>query len=424
MKTCAFILNFLRFYNIIWQAALPFLRRNQRLTSSFSRRTETGHLALADIWIQAASAGEAFLALSILRTLTPDHPLNVLVTTTTDQGMEILEKGLLGSSLHPNVTPVLNWFPFDMPDTVNSAVLRVNPKVMVLLETELWPALLWALKHNRTRILILNARLSSKSCRHYRMTRRLWNGLAPDRILATSSRDALRYAQVFPQAPVDTMDNIKFDITETNSSNRGSSSLAPLLPDGLPLSILASVRRQEEPEMIHLISRLKQKFPDQVLAIFPRHMHRIGPIQKRLANNRIDFVLGSELTAPLTGPGIILWDRFGELRAAYSHAATVFVGGSLRPLGGQNFLEPAVLGIPTVTGPHWEDFAWVGKEIFDRGIVTRCRDWREVASTMAGHLTSPGNMADAGQKAAAYINRRQGGSQTACRTILNELKRD
>ncbi len=421
MTKCAFIPNFLRFYNILWKAALPFLRRNHRLAPSFSKRTESGHLAPADIWIQAASAGEAFLALSILRTLAPDHPVNVLVTTTTDQGMGILEKGLSTPSFHPNVKPVLNWFPFDMPDNVNSAVKGVNPQIMILLETELWPALLWALKQNKSKVLILNARLSEKSSRHYRITRRLWNCLAPDGIMATSARDARRYEQVFTHTPVTIMDNIKFDIMETAPPDSSKSSLARFLPGGLPLSILASVRRQEEPEMIHLISGLKQKFPDQVIALFPRHMHRIDPIRKLLTKNRIDFVLGSKLTAPLPGPGIILWDQFGELKAAYGHAATVFVGGSLHPLGGQNFLEPAVQGIPTVTGPHWEDFAWVGKEIFDRGIVAQGRDWHEVARTMTEHLKS-GKAEGIGQQAKAYIKRRRGGSQMACQIFLTTLK--
>ncbi|MCG8635607.1 MAG: 3-deoxy-D-manno-octulosonic acid transferase, partial [Desulfobacterales bacterium] len=171
MTKCAFIPNFLRFYNILWQAALPFLRRNRRLAPSFDRRVRTGHLNPADIWIQAASAGEAFLALSILHTLAPGSPLSVLVTTTTDQGLDILQKGIKTRPVHTNLDITLDRFPFDIPGTVSSAVQQVNPGTMVLLETELWPAHLHALKQNNTRILILNARLSARSGRHYKATR-------------------------------------------------------------------------------------------------------------------------------------------------------------------------------------------------------------------------------------------------------------
>jgi len=423
MTKCAFIPNFLRFYNILWQTALPFLKQNPRLNPTFSKRTGTDHLEKAEIWIQAASAGEAFLALSILNTLAPDHPVRVLVTTTTDQGLEILKQGHGLASLHPHVTPVFELFPFDMPDSMNSAVKKVNPRVMVLLETELWPAFLHALKKNKTQILVLNARMSAKSCRHYRVTSRLWNCFAPDRILATSLRDARRYAGIFPHTTVGTMANIKFDIMDTHNADPGRSSLAAFLPDSLPLSILASVRRQEEPQLIKILSRLKKEYPSQVIAVFPRHMHRIDPIQKQLKKHRLAFVLGSQLTAPLPGPAIVLWDRFGELRPAYGHGATVFVGGSLCPLGGQNFLEPAILGIPTITGPYWDDFAWVGKEIFDRGMVTRCRNWQGVVDTMLTHLKTRRDTTESRQKAFDYIMTRRGGSQTACRAILKALKK-
>ncbi|MCG8634270.1 MAG: 3-deoxy-D-manno-octulosonic acid transferase, partial [Desulfobacterales bacterium] len=384
-------------------------------------RVRTGHLNPADIWIQAASAGEAFLALSILHTLAPPTPCKLLVTTTTDQGLDILQKGIKTRSAHANLDITLDRFPFDIPGTVSSAVQQVNPGTMVLLETELWPAHLHALKQSNTRILILNARLSARSGRHYKATRFLWKHLAPDQILATSAQDAARYARVFPDTPIRTMENIKFDIMDSAPGSHGPSDLDTLFPKKIPLSILASVRRQEEPEMVHLLKALKNDFPGQITAVFPRHMHRITPIAGLLKRAGISFQLRSELAAPVTGPTVILWDRFGELRKAYAHASSVFVGGSLKPLGGQNFIEPAVLGIPAVTGPWWDDFIWVGKEIFDRGIVTRCRDWQEVAGTMVSHLKAPADIPGRRQEATAYIKARQGGSVSACRAILDTL---
>ncbi|WDP89012.1 MAG: 3-deoxy-D-manno-octulosonic acid transferase [Desulfobacter sp.] len=419
MKKNHYILNFLRFYNILWQAALPFLRYNKRLAPTFDRRTGTDHLPPADIWIQAASAGESFLALSILRQMAPACRVTVLLTSTTDQGLAILKQGLAEPPLHPHIRTVLEVFPFDMPQTVNLAVRRVNPCVMVLLETELWPALLYALKKNQTRILVLNARMSAKSMRNYGLTKKLWRPLAPDLVLATSARDTARYAQVFPHTPSAAMDNIKFDIMET--PEQPPSAMDRLLPGDMPLSILASVRRQEEPELLRMILRLKDHYPDQVIAVFPRHMHRIAPLFKQMKKQGLAPVLGSKLTAPLTGPGIILWDRFGELRAAYGRASSVFVGGSLRPLGGQNFLEPAVLGVPTVIGPHWEDFAWVGEDIFKTGGVTRCKNWAVVAETMADQLKSPPDRTLLKQKTSAYIRTRRGGSKNACRAIASAL---
>ncbi|MCG8686372.1 MAG: 3-deoxy-D-manno-octulosonic acid transferase [Desulfobacterales bacterium] len=421
MTKCAFIPNFLRFYNILWQAALPFLKQNSRLAPTFEKRISPTHLKPADVWIQAASAGEAFLAVSILKALKPDKPLSVLVTTTTDQGRDILENGLVSSFYHPNITLQIDMFPFDMPDTVKQAVQRVNPKVMVLLETELWPALLYELKQSQTKVLILNGRLSKKSGRNYKLTRWLWNSMAPDLILATSSRDAKRFSNVFTDTRVSTMNNIKFDHMGVEEDAHAQSKLGMLIPQDLPLSILASFRRQEEPQIIKLISALKKDCSHQVIALFPRHMHRIAPFLKQVKKQGLDVVLGSELNTPIQGPAVILWDRFGELRNAYAHANAVFVGGSLCPLGGQNFMEPAVLGIPTITGPYWDDFFWVGKEIFDCDIVIKSKDWKDAAQTMVNTLGSKAHTADNKQKAMEYITSRQGGSKVACQAILDAL---
>lgn len=420
MTKKVFILNFFKIYNILWQAALPFLKKNQRLSSSFTQRTTCNHLEKADIWIQAASAGEAFLALSLVSCLKPAQKTRVLITATTSQGMEILESGLSREPMNPHVEYCLKWFPFDSPSIVQEAVRRINPRIMVLLETELWPALLYYLKENKTRIFIVNARLSPGSARHYQLTKFLWSRLAPDLILAISPADAKRYARVFEHTPIHTMPNIKFDLMAAFSD-------IPCLPETLisphlPLSILASVRKQEEAQALKILKYLLAGHPLQVVAVFPRHMHRLGTWKKKLAHQGFSFQLRSDLTGPVTAPCIILWDTFGELRSAYGLARTVFVGGSLKPLGGQNFIEPAVLGAPTVTGPHLSDFAWVGEEIFFQKIVARCHDWQEVAQTMVTHLHTSGDRSPGGQQARDYIQQRQGGSLLACQRIIEALE--
>ena len=146
MTKCAFIPNFFKFYNILWGAALPFLKRHPRLAPTFERRINPVHLQPADIWIQAASAGEAYLSVSIIKALNPDRPVNILLTTTTDQGMEILTQALPPKKFSPRISLCIDIFPFDSPKAMNQAVQQVNPAVMVLLETELWPAHLYALK--------------------------------------------------------------------------------------------------------------------------------------------------------------------------------------------------------------------------------------------------------------------------------------
>lgn len=419
MKTCAFIPNFFKIYNILWQALLPFLKKNKRLAPTFEKRVTPDHLKKADIWIQSASAGEAFLALSLLSSLTPKEKIKILVTSTTAQGMEILESGLADKRLHPHIGYCLNFFPFDIPGTIQGAVKRVNPRIMILLETEIWPALLYYLKENHTQIFIINGRLSKKSGRHYKLTRFLWNKLSPDKILAISPLDAKKYEQIFENAQIGTMSNIKFDLMGSGTCNPSRTTvLEKVISKGIPLSILASIRREEETQALKIIDHLLAEYPDQIVAIFPRHMHRLDGWKKKLKQKGLAFHLRSKVTTPISAAGIILWDTFGELRAAYGIASTVFVGGSLQPLGGQNFIEPSALGTPTVVGPFLDDFAWVGEEIFRRKIVTRCHDHLAVARTMVSHLKTPVDRFEQQQRSQDYIQTRQGGTLTACKIIL------
>ena len=419
MKTCAFIPNFFKIYNILWQAVLPFLKKSKRLSPSFEKRVSPDHLEKADIWIQSASAGEAFLALSLVSSLEPKEKIKILITSTTSQGIQILESGLAEKTLHPDITCCLNFFPFDIPQTIQETVKRVNPRIMILLETEIWPALLYYLKENHTQIFIINGRLSKKSGRHYKLTRVLWNKLSPDQILAISPLDAKKYGQVFENARITTMSNIKFDLMDSGvCAPSRTTALEKIISKGFALSILASIRKQEETQVLKIIEHLLSEYPDQIVAIFPRHIHRVAAWKKKLKRKGLAFHLRSKVTTPVSATGVILWDTFGELRAAYGIASTVFVGGSLQPLGGQNFLEPAALGTPTVVGPFLDDFAWVGEEIFNQEIVTRCHDHLAVAQTMVCHLKTPVDRFEQKQKGQDYIQNRQGGTQIACQIIL------
>ncbi|MEX1298736.1 MAG: glycosyltransferase N-terminal domain-containing protein [Desulfotignum sp.] len=422
MKKSAFITNFMEFYNLLWAAVLPFLRHHPRLTHSFDeRRDAAAYLEPADIWIQAASAGEALLAVRLVQGFSPQRPVRILVTTTTDQGMEILSRELEKKNLSPDISVTLAWFPFDRPAVAAKAVKRVTPKVMVLLETELWPALLHYLRQRYTRILVVNGRMSAKSSRHYRMTRSLWTRIAPHQVLAVSETDAQRFSRVFDRAQVAVMPNMKFETLSSQVTEAGSAALADIVTGPWPLSVLASVRRQEERQVVKMIHCLLDQVPGQVIALFPRHMHRIDPWKRRLKQSRIPFFLRSTLSGPPDVPGIILWDLFGEMRQVFAYAHAVFMGGSLKPLGGQNFLEPLLQGAPVVTGPFWDDFFWVGSRVFDTGLAVRKPDWRSAAHAMAVYLKKREDRETRRQHARTYVATRSGGTDTACRAILATL---
>jgi len=419
MTKNAFILNFFKLYNILWRLSLPFLKKNKRLKFEFQKRITCFHLSKADIWIQAASAGEAYLAVAILKKLKPETKTTVLVTTTTSQGFDILKPLLNRQDISKLIALKIEWFPFDMPATIKEAVNTINPGIMVLLETEIWPALLYYLKENQTRIFIINARLSQKSFSLYQKTKFLWKQLAPDIILATSDQDAKRYRKIFKKTMVKTMPNIKFESIGADSPDTDTlNQIKQILPQTLPLTILASIRKQEEKDILHILKNILKLFPDQIVAIFPRHMHRISAWEKHLFSHGFTFTLRSRIHSSLTTPGIILWDKFGELKTTYGFGSVVFVGGSLKPLGGQNFIEPAIEGAVTITGPYYDDFAWAANDIFNKGIVIKKDNWKAIAETILKTLENPASKSDRKRAAQKYLKSNQGGTQQACDEIL------
>lgn len=425
MTKNAFILNFFKLYNVLWTLVLPLLKKNKRLAHGFEKRTRADHLRKADIWLQAASAGESYLAVEILKNLAPDRPVKVLVTTMTTQGRDILLQHLNRTSVSPNVHLTIDWFPFDIPRIMEKAVQVVQPRVMVLLETELWPALIHYLKQHHCRVVILNARLSQKSFTGYKRTRFFWKHFCPDRVCAVSERDAERYQDLFTHTRVTQMHNIKFEtMTAAHPVDAVPPDTGPIFTGELPVTILASIRKQEEDQVVQMIKMIRDRYPGQIIAVFPRHMNRISAWQKHLKQLRENYALRSAINRPVTKPGIILWDTFGELKTAYAGASVVFVGGSLKPLGGQNFLEPAVFGIPTITGPFYDDFAWVGKELFRQRVVSLEKDWKSAGQSIIDSLNATIDRTAAAQKAQNYLHACRGGTHTACQTILHCLNTD
>jgi 3-deoxy-D-manno-octulosonic-acid transferase len=411
-------------YQLLWWASTPFLRYNHRLAEGYAQRClARPHLSQADLWIQSASAGEAYLTWEILKQLAPDSPLRVLATTNTSQGMEILQQAATDiSASNSNMEIQVSYFPFDSPAIMKQAVHLVQPRLMVLLETELWPGLLSCLKQAECRILLINGRLTPKSLSHYMIWPSFWRRRRPDKIYAISPKDRQRFCELFGSHAVTIMPNIKFDrLSSDNPSSQPLTDIAKGLPKHGKFLILGSVREAEEEDVEKIIQSILERQPDTVIGLFPRHMHRIDHWQKVLQGLGISWTLRSDTRLP--NGGVVLWDVFGELSLAYPLASAAFVGGSLASQGGQNFLEPLVKGVPTVIGPFWENFKWVGVEILEKGILHQANTWKEVADFLVAGIINPPDREAVKKKAMTYIKTRQGGTAVACELIREYLRK-
>jgi 3-deoxy-D-manno-octulosonic-acid transferase len=407
-------------YNCIWGLLIPFLRFNHRLADGFSQRTLTDFPENgADLWIQAASVGEAFLAEELLNKLKPGRALRIRLTSNTRQGLDILKQAAEKfNSNNDEIQADVTYFPFDQPAIMKAAVKRTRPSVMVLLETELWPGLLSALKTSNCKVLIINGRLTEKSLTRYLLWPTFWRSLRPDHIFAISETDAMRFARLFGTQDVGVMPNIKFDrVKLVDSVGKIENPIVNLLPTAPSFVVLGSVRQAEETLIEKLISTIFDRHPETVFGLFPRHMHRINHWEQRLTRLHIPYRLRS-VTESAVGPGtVLLWDMFGELTLAYEIAGAAFVGGSLVPLGGQNFLEALTCGIVPVIGPFWENFAWVGSQIFEQGLVRIANDWQEAAQLLMDDMKNPRPPNEVLDRVLLYLKKRQGGTNQACRQI-------
>jgi len=418
----------LRLYDMAWAVAMPFLRVSTRLKDGFyPRQLRTETLPDADIWIQAASGGEAYLAWTLLAQLRPPGPIRILITTNTRQGMDILVRAAEDlAEANPALTLLPGWFPFDRPSIMDRAVSMAAPKLAVLLESEIWPGFLYTLKRRNCPVFIVNGRMTEKSMTAYRKFPGAAAALRPDRILAISNDDAKRFGRVFGDRGVSVMSNIKFDRLVIDPPKGETQRLADFMvnmrPAGSPFLVLGSVRQEEEIQITKIIQKIHKNRPDVITGLFPRHLNRLDRWKKTINDIGLNWCLRSNLHGPAMPGDVILWDVFGELSSAYAAADAVFVGGSLAPLGGQNFLEPLVYGTVPVIGPSYENFAWVGDDIFHKGLVVKTRDHSEAADRLIEQIDNPAPRTEIIATANAFIKTRQGGTRRACEAIEAALR--
>lgn len=393
---------FFGLYATAWRVARPLLRRHRRLSDSFAMRLVPNNWSSrADIWMQAASGGEAYLAWEWLKALpifedshnisawyiNKDKPCHILLTSCTRQGLDILEQAAQWAQEQCTLrgieyfTVSVQVFPLDEPAMMQRAVKLVSPRLVILLETELWPSLMRACRRANVPLMVLNGRMSAKSFGAYFILQSLWKGMAPRFIVAISPDDAMRFSMLF-DVPAKVVQNIKFDrVGAENCLETSNAHVASLLPKESKVVLFASVREEEEPMLVsglcQLVQKLEHEGLDYSLVVAPRHMHRVAAWQDHLHRVGVSTVLRSKLEySGLTNQEavqglqqgrrnkkpVIIWDTFGELDVLYGLVHAVFVGGSLMPLGGQNFLEPLAKGLVPCVGPYLSNFAWVDTE--------------------------------------------------------------
>jgi 3-deoxy-D-manno-octulosonic-acid transferase len=336
------------------------------------------------IWLHAVSLGEMSAAAPLVRALRAKYPQNPLVLTTATPTGRARAKNLFGDTVD------VRFLPYDMPGAVARFLDRIRPRLAIIMETELWPNLYAECERRGVPVVLASARLSPKSVARYRRFGALFRGIfsAGSLIAAQTQGDAERFMAIGAQsARTHVVGNIKFDIESRDEA--AGRELRASFGGARPTWIAGSTHAGEEEQVLDAHQALLADVPDALMILVPRHPDRFRMVADLLTSRGLRFTRRSEGAAPAGNAQVLLVDTVGELGALYGAADVAFVGGSLVPIGGHNLLEPAALGIPVLTGPHYSNGKDIARLLLDRGAALQVSDARELAAAVKRLLADP-----------------------------------
>jgi 3-deoxy-D-manno-octulosonic-acid transferase len=383
--------------------------RSQR--ERFSERFGLG-AALPEpvIWVHTVSVGEVQAAVPLVRALRQRFPaVPLLVTTFTSTG------NARARALFQGIAQV-RYLPFDLCGSVRRFLERVQPRLAVMFETELWPNLYHACARRRIPLLVASARLSPRSTGRYLRARGLFRPMLAQGVVvaAQEQEDAERFRRLGAD-PGRTFvtGNVKFDLTVPRETRERGERLRRQYAPDRPAWVAGSTHAGEEEAVLAAARAVLRSEPRTLLVLAPRHPPRFADVAGRIGQAGFTFVRRSRpQAADIDAQAqVLLLDTLGELVDFYASADVAFVGGSLVPIGGHNLLEPAAVGVPILTGPSSSNAPEIARLLVARGAAEVVRDAHELGARVAALLGDRDARSRIGEQAVACIEANRGSVQ-------------
>ena len=376
------------------------------------------------IWVHAVSVGETLAASPLLRMLRERSPDALLfLSNVTLTGRETSGKVLAG------VVDAAFFFPFDLPWICGRFLDRLRPEVVVIVETEIWPNFLAACAARGIPSVIVNGRLSERSFLGYRRLRWFFAPvLRTFRAIAAQSReDAERFIALgAPPEIVTVGGNLKFDVHPPTEKLTGLSSLlAGERESGVLWVVAGSTHEGEEAPVVRAFLSARARNPALKLLLAPRHPERFGAVEELLHQEGVPVTRRTSVPDGARGVDapVLLLDSMGELAGAYAEASLAFVGGSLVQKGGHNVLEPAWHGVPTVVGPHMDNFREIANAFLSAGALLQVSGEGELSERFVRFAGDPSAFADTGRRARKLLESFRGASERNAAAVFGALER-
>ena len=382
-------------YNLLTWILLPVLAcywlfrsiANRRYRPKLRQRFGFGYPKLKGcIWIHAVSVGEVQAAVPLVRTLAerfPEH--DILVSTVTPTGAARV-RAVFGDSVQHC------YIPFEIPTAIRAFFSSVDPRVALVMETEIWPNLYRGCGIRDIPLVLVSARVSPNSVPGYKrllplIRETLSHGIV---IAAQSEADAERFLSLGAAPERTTVTgNIKFDIQlDEDLVQRGAAIRQELLGDR-PVWIAASTHEGEEEPVLAAHGQLLSRYPDLLLVLVPRHPERFGTVRDRSEKAGFSVVSRTDGRRCDADTQVFLCDTMGELSMFYAASDVAFVAGSLVPVGGHNLLEPAALAKPVISGPHVFNAQDIADMFMARDACLMVESADELAAAVADLLDNP-----------------------------------
>jgi 3-deoxy-D-manno-octulosonic-acid transferase len=347
------------------------------------------------IWVHAVSVGEVQAAAGLIRALRARDPrIDIVLTTVTATGAERARALFQGGVRHC-------YLPYDVPGAVRRFLDRIQPRVGIVLETEIWPTLYRALGRRGVPLVLASARLSEKSVRRYRRLASLVADTLSEGVLigAQTAVDAERFRAIgAPADRVQVTGNVKYDLQVPEASIDAGRSFRAQCGASRPVWIAGSTHEGEEEAALEAHAIARAKHPGALLLLVPRHPQRFDAVRSLLTKKGTRFARRSAGDVPGAAEEVFLVDTLGELQLFYAASDVAFVGGSLVPVGGHSLLEPALLGLPILSGPYTHNARDVADVLEASGALTIVADARDLGGRLVEAFDDPARARASGER--------------------------
>ena len=371
------------------------------------------------LWIHAVSVGEVQAAAALVRELRRCVPgIEIVLSTVTATGAE-RARAIFGMELRHC------YLPYDLPGAVGRFLDRIRPRAVIVLETEIWPTLYRAIDRRGIPLVMASARMSERSVSRYRrMASLVRDALSGDvSIGAQSAADAARFKALgTPADRVRVTGNVKFDLEIPAPVVAAGRELRSVCAAGRPVWIAGSTHEGEEAAALEAHAAVRSRYPSALLLLVPRHPQRFEAVRALLDKGGHSYARRSAGALPAHGEEVFLVDTIGELQMFYAAADAAFVGGSLVPVGGHSLLEPAVLGLPVISGPWTHNAPEVAELLARAGALTTVRNGEELARRVVECLDDPARGRADGAKGREAVAANRGAGQRVVAMVLPLLR--